>query len=393
MPGQAFTPADVAAAATTRTPEPMTAWTTRGDGVDRLTAVRVPIPVPGPTEVLVKISAVSLNYRDLLVVGGVDHWSPTRDVVPVSDGVGTVAAIGAEVTRWRPGDRVSAGFLPRWRSGPLTEDTYVSPVGGPVNRGMLAEYVLVEQDEAVRTAQSLDDVHAATLPVAGVTAWHAVGRRSRVRPGETVLVHGTGGVALFAVQLTLALGATPIVTSSSDEKLDRLRALGVERTINYRRTADLVSEVLRMTGGQGVDHVIETVGGDNLNRSLEAVKVGGSISFIGLIAGRAANIDVYRFVTRNVTVHGIETGSLEMLEELAAFVDEHGITPVIDSVLPAERIQEALRHLEGGRHFGKIVVTMPGTGANTGAGAGTGTETGADASADTSTSTGAHVSS
>ncbi|MFG2577605.1 NAD(P)-dependent alcohol dehydrogenase [Streptomyces sp. NPDC048481] len=357
MPGQAHTPADAAAPGTPRT---MTAWTTRGDGIDRLSAVRVPVPEPGPTEVLVKMAAVSLNYRDLLVVGGVDHWSPDRDVVPVSDGVGSVAAVGSAVTRWQPGDRVSAGFLPRWRSGPLTEDTYVSPVGGPVNRGMLAEYVLVEQDEAVRTAQSLDDVHAATLPVAGVTAWHAVGRRSRVRPGETVLVHGTGGVALFAAQLTLALGATPVVTSGSDEKLDRLRALGVDRTVNYRRTEDLAAEVLRMTGGEGVDHVVETVGGDNLNRSLEAVKVGGSISFIGLIAGREANIDVYRFVTRNVTVHGIETGSLEMLEELAAFVDEHGITPVIDSVHPAERVQDALRHLEGGGHFGKIVVTLPG---------------------------------
>ncbi|MGW2621128.1 zinc-dependent alcohol dehydrogenase family protein [Streptomyces sp. NPDC001500] len=379
MPGQALTPADVAAPVTTPTPETMTAWTTRGDGIDRLSAVTVPIPAPGPTEVLVKVSAVSLNYRDLLVVGGVDHWSPTRDVVPVSDGVGSVVAVGSEVTRWGPGDRVSAGFLPRWRSGPLTEDTYVSPVGGPVNRGMLAEYVLVEQDEAVRTAHSLDDVHAATLPVAGVTAWHAVGRRGRVRPGETVLVHGTGGVALFAAQLTLALGATPIVTSGSDEKLDRLRALGVDRTINYRRTEDLAAEVLRMTGGEGVDHVVETVGGDNLNRSLEAVKVGGSISFIGLIAGRAANIDVYRFVTKNVTVHGIETGSLEMLEELAAFVDEHGVTPVIDSVLPAERIQEALRHLEGGRHFGKIVVTMPGAHQDAGADTDTTASTAADA--------------
>lgn len=361
MSAQASLPAEVVATETARTPDRMKAWTTRGDGIEQLTSATVPIPAPGPTEVLVKISAVSLNYRDLLVVGGVDHWSPTQDVVPVSDGVGTVVRAGAEVTRWSPGDRVSAGYLPRWRSGPLTRDTYVAPVGGPVNRGMLAEYVLIEQDEAVRTARSLDDVHAATLPVAGVTAWHAVGRRSRVRRGETVLIHGTGGVSLFAAQLTLALGATPIVTSSSEEKLDRLHALGIRQTINYRRTVDIAAEVLRMTGGEGVDHVIETVGGDNLNSSLEAVKVGGSISFIGLIAGRAAHINVYQFVSKDVTVHGIETGSLEMLEELAAFVDEHGITPVVDSVHPAGRIQEALRHLELGKHFGKIVVTMPGT--------------------------------
>ena len=339
----------------------MRVWTTRGDGLDNLSLAWAPIPAPGPTEVLVKISALSLNYRDLLVVSGVDHWSPAEAVVPVSDGVGTVVRTGAGVTRWRPGDRVSAGFLPRWRSGPLNRETYVSPVGGPVNRGMLAEYVVIEQDEAVRSPHSLDDAHAATLPIAAVTAWHAVGRRSRVQPGETVLIHGTGGVSLFAAQLTLALGATPIVTSSNDEKLDKLKTLGIAETINYRRTPHLAAEVLRMTAGAGVDHVIETIGGENLNHSLEAVKIGGSISFIGLIAGRAATINVYQFVTKNVTVHGIESGSLEMLEEVAAFIDRHGITPVIDSVYPVEQIEAALRHLELGRHFGKIVVTMPET--------------------------------
>jgi NADPH:quinone reductase-like Zn-dependent oxidoreductase len=259
----------------------MRVWTTRGDGVGNLSPAWVPIPVPGPTEVLVKVSAVSVNYRDLLVVGGVDHWSPAEAVVPISDGAGTVVAAGGGVTRWRPGDRVSAGYLPHWRSGPLTRESYVSPVGGPVNRGMLAEYVLIEQDEAVRSPHSLDDVQAATLPIAAVTAWH----RSRIRPGEMLLIHGTGGVSLFAGQLALALGATPIVTSSSDEKIDKLHALGITETINYRRTPHIAAEVLRMTAGEGVDHVIETIGGDNLNHSLEAVKVSGSISFIGLIAG------------------------------------------------------------------------------------------------------------
>lgn len=339
----------------------MRTWTTRGDGLDNLSVAWAPIPVPGPTEVLVKLSALSLNYRDLLVITGVDGWAPAEAVVPISDGVGTVVTVGAEVSRWQPGDRVSAGFLPQWRSGPLTRETYVSPVGGPVNRGMLAEYVVIDQDEAARSAHTLDDAHAATLPIAAVTAWHAVGRRSRVQPGETVLIHGTGGVSLFTAQLTLALGATPIVTSSSDEKLDKLKALGITETINYRRTPGIAAEVLRLTAGEGVDHVIETVGGENLNHSLTAVKVGGSISFIGLIAGMTANINVYQFVTKNVTVHGIETGSLEMLAEVAAFIDSQGITPVIDSVYPVEQIEEALRHLELGKHLGKIVVTMPET--------------------------------
>lgn len=336
----------------------MTAWTTSGDGIAGLRAQSVPMPVPGPTEILVRISAVSVNYRDLLVVNGVDGWRPPGPVVPVSDGVGVVVATGSEVTQWRQGDRVSAAFLPCWRSGQLTRDTYVSPVGGPVNRGMLAEYVVMGQDEAVRAPHSLDDAHAAALPVAAVTAWHAVARRSRVRAGETVLIHGTGGVALFAAQIALALGATPIVTSSSDAKLDRVRSLGAVEVINYRRTPDVAAEVSALTGGRGADHVIETVGGANLNLSLAAVRIGGTISVIGLIAGRAANINTYEFVTKNVTVHGIETGSQEMYDELAAFVDDHRLVPVLDSVHPVEDVQDVLHHLERGAHFGKIVISM-----------------------------------
>jgi NADPH:quinone reductase-like Zn-dependent oxidoreductase len=282
-------------------------------------------------------------------------------VVPISDGVGTVVSAGTEVNKWRAGDRVSAGYLPRWRSGPLTAGTYVSPVGGPVNRGMLAQYVVVEQDEAVRSPRNLDDAHAATLPIAAVTAWRAVERRSRVQAGDTVLIHGTGGVSLFAAQLALALDATPIVTSSSDEKIDKLNALGVVATINYRRRPHIAAEVLRLTEGQGVDHVIETIGGENLNHSLEAVKVGGSISFIGMIAGRAANVNVYQFVTKNVTVHGIESGSLEMFEEVAGFIEDHNVTPVIDSIYPVQQVQDALRHLELGKHFGKVVVSLAST--------------------------------
>ncbi|MGI5131671.1 zinc-dependent alcohol dehydrogenase family protein [Pseudonocardia sp. CA-107938] len=341
-------------------PSTMRAWTTRGLGIDDLAEETVPVPVPGPTDVLVRMSAVGLNYRDLLVVGGVDGWRPAAPVVPISDGAGVVVAVGDAVTAWRPGDRVSAAFLPRWRSGPLTRETYVAPVGGPVNRGMLAEYVLLDQDEAVRAPETLDDVHAAVLPAAGVTAWHALVRRSRVQAGETVLVHGTGGVALYAVQIALALGARVIVTSGSDEKLARLRELGDVLTINHR-TADVAAEVLALTGGEGADHVVETVGGTNLNVSLASVRIGGTIAFIGLIAGRAAEINTYEFVTRNVTVHGIETGSHEMFAELAAFVDEHGIVPVLDSVHPVEDVREALRHLEHGAHFGKIAVTLPGS--------------------------------
>lgn len=338
-------------------PTRMTAWTTRGDGIDKLIATTVPTPEPGPTEVLARISALSLNYRDLLVMNGVGGWNPPGPVVPVSDAVGTIVAAGDEVTRFRVGDRISAAFLPQWRTGPLSRDTYVRPVGGPINRGMLAEFVAIDENEGVLSPRSLDDVHAATLPVAAVTAWHAVARRSRVQPDETVLIHGTGGVALFAAQFALALGAIPIVSSSSEEKRAKLRTLGVVNTINYR-TADIAHEAASMAHGIGVDHVMETIGGENLNVSLAAVRIGGTISFIGLIAGLAAQINTYEFVSKNVNIYGVETGSQEMYEEMAEFIDTHTVVPVVDAVFPVSEIGAALRHLEQGKHFGKIVIAL-----------------------------------
>jgi NADPH:quinone reductase-like Zn-dependent oxidoreductase len=334
----------------------MTAWTTRGDGIDNLRHNQVPIPVPGRGQLLVRMSALSLNYRDLLVIGGVDGWKPPTDVVPISDGVGVVVAAGQDVTRFGVGDRVSAIFLPKWHRGPLTREVYVSPIGGPINRGMLADYVVIDEHEAAHCPASLDDAQAATLPAAAITAWHAIVGRSRVRDGDTVLIHGTGGVALFALQFATALGARVAITSSSDDKLDKTRALGAKETINYRTHPDLAERVMDWTGADGVDHVIETIGGDNLNHSLRAVKIGGTISFIGLIAGKAAHINTYEFVTKNVTLHGIETGSRDMYDDMARFVDQHAIQPVIDSTFPPSQISNALKHLESGAHFGKIVI-------------------------------------
>jgi NADPH:quinone reductase-like Zn-dependent oxidoreductase len=335
----------------------MDVWTTRGDGIENLRLERVPIPDPQHGQLLVKTAALSLNYRDLLVIGGVEGWQPQSDVVPVSDAVGVVVAVGPEVTRFAVGDRVSAIFLPKWHTGPLTRQAYVSPVGGPVNRGMLADYVVIDEQEVARPPRSLDDAQAATLPIAAVTAWHAMARRSQVRQGDTVLIHGTGGVALFALQFAVALGARAAITSSSDDKLTKARALGAQRMINYRNGADIAADVREWTGGVGVDHVIETIGGDNLNQSLRAVAIGGSISFIGLIEGRSAHINTYEFVSKNVNIFGIETGSREMFEDMARFVDEHDIRPVIDSTFPVTGVQAALERLAAGGHFGKIVIT------------------------------------
>jgi NADPH:quinone reductase-like Zn-dependent oxidoreductase len=247
-------------------------------------------------------------------------------------------------------------FLPHWRSGPLTAEVYHSPTGGPVTPGLLAEYVARHEDTVEAVPQTLDQAQSATLPIAALTAWHAVAVRCRVGPGDRVLVHGTGGVALFALQFAMALGAQVAITTSRDEKAVQARQLGAALTIDYRRTADVAQEVLGWTDGRGVDHVIETVGGENLNQSLRSVRISGSIAFIGLIGGTSAPINTYEFVTKNVTLHGIETGSAEMYRDMRRFIDDTLLTPVIDSVLPLTEIQSALRRLASGQHFGKIVL-------------------------------------
>ncbi|MDI9896333.1 NAD(P)-dependent alcohol dehydrogenase [Rhodococcus sp. IEGM 1381] len=333
----------------------MRAWTTRGDGVGALEMHRVPIPRPGPAEVLVKITARSLNYRDLLVINGVGDWKPTGDVVPVSDAVGFVVSAGHAVTRFRAGDRVLPIYLPRWREGTLHTELKFGPIGGPVNRGMLAEYVIVDEQEAVPAPTRLDDAHSATLPVAGVTAWHALERTS-VGHGAWVLIHGTGGVALIAMQIALARGLRTIMTSSSDEKLSQIDAMGTTATVNYR-TTDVAERVREITGGTGADLVLETVGAANLNVSLDAVRVSGQIAYIGVIDGQLdAQIRVGQLMSKNVSLQGIETGSRTLLEDLVVFVDHHRITPRIGASFAVENVSQALAHLQRGDHLGKIVL-------------------------------------
>lgn len=334
----------------------MRIWTTAGDGIDRLRVDRAPRVSPDPGEVLVEMRAWSLNYRDLLVIRGESTWRPAAPITPISDGVGHVIEVGDGVTRIAPGDRVSAMFLPHWKSGPLTADVYHSPTGGPTNPGVLADYVTLPADHVEKVPTTLTDAQAATLPIAALTAWHAVKVRCDARPADRVLVHGTGGVALFALQIATALGAEVMVTTSSDDKVRRLLDLGATRAVNRRET-DIAKTALDWTSGRGVDHVIETVGGENLNTSLRAAKIGGSIAFIGLLAGLSAPINTYEFVTKNIELHGIETGSAQMYTDLARFIDAHHLQPVIDSVLPVTEIATALRRLEQGGHFGKIVLT------------------------------------
>lgn len=334
----------------------MRAYTTLGDGIDGLKLDERPAPEPKDGEVLIRMRAAALNFRDLLVVKGTGRWKPATPRVPVSDGAGEVVAVGGRVSRWKVGDRVVGVFLPRWLDGDLTAEKGSSPLGGAAADGVLAEYVAFAEQAVVKSPDNLSDAEAATLPVAALTAWHAVARRSRVRSGETVLIQGTGGVSLFALQFVAALGARPVVISSGDEKLDRAKGLGAWATINYKTFPAWEEKVIELTAGVGVDHVVEVVGGENLNRSLDAVKISGTISFIGLIAGMSAPVNTYQFVTKNVRIHGIETGSREMFEEMNRFIEQHGLRPVIDSTFAFDEAKAALKYLESGAHFGKVVL-------------------------------------
>lgn len=334
----------------------MKIYTTTGDGIDALRLRETETPRPQADEILVKTKAVSVNYRDLLVIKGIEHWKPSAPRIPFSDGVGEVVAVGDKVSRVKIGERVAGIFLPDWIDGELMAAKNSGSLGGAGTDGVLAEYRVFSEEPVVKVPAYLSDEEAATLPVAAITAWHAVARRERIKTGETVLIEGTGGVSLFALQFAAALGARPIVISSSDEKLERTKDLGATAAINYKIFPNWDEKILEMTGGKGVDRVIETVGGANLNKSLNAVKISGVISFIGLIAGLSAPIETYKFVMKNVSIYGIETGSREMFEEMNGFIEEHRIKPVIDRVFNLNEIKDALNYLESGAHFGKVTV-------------------------------------
>ena len=333
----------------------MRAYRLQAAGIDGLAEVELPMPKPGPRQVLVKVAACSLNFRDLAIALGTYRMPTKPDLVPLSDGAGEVVEVGPGVTRVKAGDRVAGCFFQRWFAGPPAADTHVSALGGGLD-GMLAQYVVLEQDGVVALPAHLTFEEAATLPCAAVTAWHALAEHARIVAGQTVLVQGTGGVSIFALQLARLMGARVIVTSSSDEKLARAKALGATHGVNYKATPEWDKAVVELAGG-GVDHVVEVGGPGTLARSLRAIRVGGKITLIGVLAG-AAEINPMLIFSRRANVQGISVGSTQMFEAMNRAIAASGLKPVIDKVFAFGEAPAAYRHLQSAQHFGKVVIRV-----------------------------------
>jgi NADPH:quinone reductase-like Zn-dependent oxidoreductase len=326
-------------------------------GLDALAVAERPRPEPGPRELLVRVRAVSLNYRDLLVVKG--QYNPRMPLprVPCSDGAGEVVAAGTGVSRVKVGQRVAGLFMPAWQSGELTDAKAHSALGGAVD-GVLAEYVVLPEDGVVAVPEHLGDEEAATLPCAALTAWHALVTEGGVKPGDSVLLQGTGGVSLFALQFARLAGAEVIITSGSDDKLRRARDLGAADGINYKATPDWGDRARELTGGVGVDQVVEVGGAGTLPQSLRAVRLGGRVSLIGVLAGGGGQLSLLPVLMKNVRVQGIFVGSREMFEAMNRAIALHRLRPVVDRVFPFGQAVDAFRHLESGAHFGKVCVRV-----------------------------------
>ncbi|MEW5863827.1 MAG: NAD(P)-dependent alcohol dehydrogenase [Pseudomonadota bacterium] len=325
-------------------------------GLEHLTLATRPDPKPAPGQVLLKMKAASLNYRDLVVPNrGYGSFTGTLPLIPLSDGVGEVIECGPGVSRVKPGERVCPLFNQDWIGGEPSLERLTKTLGGPLD-GTMAEYMVLPEDGVCRVPEHLTDEQAATLPCAALTAWSAIVTYGNLGPGARVLVQGTGGVALFALQFAKLLGAHVTVISSSDDKIARVKAMGADAAINYAKTPEWYRATREITGGRGYDHIVELGGEKTLEQSLRCIRPGGTLSMIGVLSGGRLSAPLGLVVTRQVRLQGITVGHRDGFEAMARAIGQHRLQPVVDRVFAFEELKEALAYLKSGAHFGKVCI-------------------------------------
>jgi NADPH:quinone reductase-like Zn-dependent oxidoreductase len=326
-------------------------------GIDNLRVAERDTPQPGPGQVLVRMKAASLNYRDLITVLGAFGTLYKLPLVPLSDAVGEIVAAGPGVTRVKAGDRVASMFFQNWLAGELTREGQASAIGGSLD-GVWRDYALLSAEGVSKVPSYLSDAEAATLPCAALTAWRSLVVEGGLKAGETVVVQGTGGVSIFALQFAKAAGAEVIVISSSDEKLARAKALGADHLVNYKQVPEWSKAVREITGGRGADHVVEVGGAGTLEHSLKAVRLGGHVSIVGVLSGPVKDLQITMIMASNAKVKGITVGSRAQFEDMCRAMALHEIKPVIDKTFPFAAAKEALTTMMGQGHFGKIAIDL-----------------------------------
>jgi NADPH:quinone reductase-like Zn-dependent oxidoreductase len=325
--------------------------------LDGLKQTHLPEPQPTPNQVLIRVHATSLNFRDNMVANGAYFGGPMKaDLIPLSDGAGEVISVGPNVKRFKQGDKVAGTFFQTWPDGAMQ---YSRPAMGGSTNGMLSELVALDEEGVVRLPDGYSYEEGATLPCAAVTAWHALmATRNPLKPGQTVLCLGTGGVSIFALQFAKAAGARVIITSSSDEKLARAKALGADEAINYKQTPDWEKKVAELTNKRGVEHIIEVGGPGTLAKSYKAVAPEGQIALIGVVAGNKGETNPLAMMMKGANLQGIYVGTTKMFEDMVRAINQSKIKPVIDHTFPFDQAPDAYHHLTSAHHLGKIVITI-----------------------------------
>jgi NADPH:quinone reductase-like Zn-dependent oxidoreductase len=335
----------------------MQQWQIPAFGIENLRLVEQEQTEPATGWVKIRVHAVSLNYRDLMVVQG--RYNPRMKLprVPCSDGAGEVISVGAGVTEWKPGDRVAGAFFQSWTEGPPAAAKQKGALGGDID-GMLTTEVVLAETGLVRIPESLSYAEAATLPCAALTAWNALFNVADTRPGDTVLIQGTGGVSVFALQFAKMAGARVLGISSSNAKLERAAGLGLDAGLNYRENPDWEKWVNEQTGGEGVDLTVEVGGAGTLARAIRATRVGGAIAQIGVLTGPNEGVDIRPVLSKQIKIHGVYVGSREQFLTMNKAIALAALKPAIDATFPFSEAPAALRHMESAAHFGKIVIAM-----------------------------------